>query len=161
MSMRLRPAQPGDRAALEEIAYAAKAYWGYSPEQLEAWRADLEVSAEALSTDQFCVAEEDGRPVGFAQVATHGRPWELDALWVHPDYIRRGVGRALLAWAAALAASAGQRELAIDADPNAEGFYRACGARVVGSVAAPIAGKPQRVRPQLRLRTGAVQGART
>ena len=153
--MNLRDGGPEDLQALDAIAFAAKAHWGYSPAELLAWRADLTISPESLPTCPVCVAEEDGQAVGFVQVATDRQPWELDALWVHPGHMGRGIGKALLAWAQDFAASRGQLELAIDADPNAEGFYKACGAVLVGSVPAPIVGNSRRVRPQLRLRTSA------
>lgn len=41
--------------------------------------------------------------------------------------------------------------ITIDADPNAEAFYLACGVIRVGHVAAPIFADPSRVRPQLSL----------
>jgi GNAT superfamily N-acetyltransferase len=151
--VRLRAGVQSDLTALDGIAFAAKAHWGYTPEQLQTWQADLTVSAESLVARPIVVAEEDGLIVGFVQVATDMHPWELDALWVHPNYMGRGAGRALLQWAIEFAAQGGQAELAIDADPHAEGFYLACGARAIGSVRAPIAGNPDRVRPQLRLRT--------
>jgi hypothetical protein len=47
--------------------------------------------------------------------------------------------------------AAGLDQLQIDADPNAEPFYVACGARRVGERPAPIAAQPLRVRPQLVL----------
>ena len=153
--MNLRRGLPEDTQGLELIAHAAKAHWGYSAEQLQAWRADLTISPESVLARPVCVAEEGGKPVGFAQVAMDTQPWELDALWVHPEHMGKGIGKALLAWAKDFAASAGQLELAIDADPNAERFYRACGAVLVGNVPAPIAGNPHRVRPQLLVRTSA------
>jgi GNAT superfamily N-acetyltransferase len=153
--MNLRPGIPEDSQRLELIAFAAKAHWGYSAEQLQAWRADLTISPESVVARPVCVAEEDGKPVGFAQVAMDKQPWELDALWVHPEHMGKGIGKALLAWAKDFAASGGQLELAIDADPNAEPFYRACGAVLIGSVPAPIVGHPDRVRPQLRVHTRA------
>jgi len=153
--MNLRRGVPEDIPGLDLIAFAAKAHWGYSAEQLRAWRADLTIPPESVFVRPVCVAEEDGKPVGYAQVAIDKQPWELDALWVHPDHMGKGIGKALLAWAKELAASGGQSELAIDADPNAERFYRACGAVFIGSVPAPIAGNPHRVRPQLRVRTSA------
>lgn len=151
--MNLRRGVPEDAAALNAVALAAKAHWGYSPEQLRAWRKDLTVEPGSMLAWPVCVAEENGEPAGFIQVNTDSRPWALEAMWVHPAHMGRGIGKALLAWAVDLAAAGGQAELAIDADPNAEGFYRAHGARVVGSVAAPIDGDPARVRPQLRLPT--------
>ncbi len=153
--MLLRQGTLSDLAALNELALAAKAHWGYAPEQLAVWRSDLTISPDSLARRPICVAEEDGCAVGFVQVATDSTPWELDGLWVHPSRIGKGTGTALLRWASDLAARNGQSELAIDADPNAEVFYVARGARVVGSVEAPIPGSPERVRPQLRLRTSA------
>ncbi|MBE0550563.1 MAG: GNAT family N-acetyltransferase [Rubrivivax sp.] len=153
--MNLRRGMPADLPILDAIAIEAKAHWGYSKEQLHAWRDELVVSEESLTTRPVCVAEEDGHPIGFAQVATDAQPWELWAMWVRPSHMGKGVGKALLGWATEFAAAGGQPELAIDADPNAGDFYRACGAKMVGSVAAPIAGSPERVRPQLRLRTSA------
>ena len=153
--MNLRRGVPTDIPALDAIALRAKAHWGYTSEQLEAWKDDLLVTAESLIERPVCVAEDHGQLVGFAQVATDTQPWELWAMWVQPSHMGQGVGKALLAWAIEFTASGGQAELAIDSDPNAEAFYRACGAQLVGSVAAPIAGNLTRVRPQLRLRASA------
>ena len=149
--VRIRPAVPGDSGALGRIAHAAKAHWGYSAAQLEHWRDDLTVSAESIRRSPTVVAEIDGAPVGVLQIDDDATPWSLEHLWVDPPHMRRGVGRALLARAVELAATAGQMVLAIDADPNAEPFYLAAGARRVGEVAAPMDGAPTRVRPQLEL----------
>ena len=65
---------------------------------------------------------------------------------------RHGIGRALLAHAVNTARFAGASSIIIDADPNAEPFYVACGAVRRGIVAAPVVGDPARVRPQLSLR---------
>lgn len=153
--MNLRCGVPADIPALNAIALEAKAQWGYSREQLQAWSEDLTVTAESMLARPVCVAQEKGQLIGFAQVATDTQPWELWAMWVRPSHMGKGAGKALLDWARELAAAAGQSELAIDADPNASGFYQHCGARLVGAVAAPLAGSPERVRPQLRLRTSA------
>ena len=152
--MTIRRATPADVASLGAIAFAAKAHWGYSPEQLEAWRSDLEVRADSLDSRPIYLAEDEAGPVGFVQVATDTSPWEIWALWVHPRRMRQGIGRVLLAEACRLARDAGEAELFIDADPNAEGFYRSRGARVVAHVRAPIAGQPMRSRPQLLLPLG-------
>jgi GNAT superfamily N-acetyltransferase len=77
--------------------------------------------------------------------------FELDHLWVSPSFARQGIGRALLTHAVNTARLAGVSSIAIDADPNAEAFYVACGAVRRGVVPAPIQGNPARVRPQLSL----------
>lgn len=152
--MNHRRAVAADIPALNAIALAAKAHWGYTDEQLRVWRSDLEVQPDSLESRPVFVAEVDGQVAGFVQVATNVQPWEVCAMWVLPSHMGRGLGRSLLARACHFAAAAGQRELSIDSEPNAEGFYRACGAWVVGHVAAPVPGRPQRKRPQLILGTG-------
>jgi predicted N-acetyltransferase YhbS len=54
---------------------------------------------------------------------------------VEPGRLRAGVGRALLARAAAAARALGAERLQIQGDPHATGFYVACGARPVGELA--------------------------
>jgi GNAT superfamily N-acetyltransferase len=66
--------------------------------------------------------------------------------------MRRGIGTALLRHALQTAAQGGADEVDVDADPNAAPFYLRRGAVHVGDLPAPIAGEPQRARPQLRFR---------
>jgi GNAT superfamily N-acetyltransferase len=51
---------------------------------------------------------------------------------VLPDAMGRGVGRSLFLHALERARELGCRELEIESDPNAEGFYQHMGARRVG-----------------------------
>jgi len=150
--MIIRHATLADVPALDGIARGAKAHWGYGAEQLALWDAALRTPPASLATHPTLLAETDAGIVAFAQLEPHTDPWELAALWVLPAHMGRGVGRTLLLRVAHLAAEAGQAQLHIDADPHAAGFYRSLGAVAVGTVAAPIEGQPQRVRPQLRLR---------
>jgi predicted N-acetyltransferase YhbS len=53
-------------------------------------------------------------------------------VWVSPEHIGAGIGRALFDHAVRRAAALGAATLIIEADPNAEGFYRRMGARRVG-----------------------------
>ena len=133
------------------LVIAAKAHWGYSVEQISTWRTSLEVSAETISSYPTFVGEMDGQIVGCYSLVPSPQAWELDHLWVHPRFMRRGYGRALLAHAIQTAANGGAMAINIDADPNAEPFYLACGAERVDIVAAPIPGQSTRVRPQLVL----------
>lgn len=151
----IRMARLADLSALDGIALEAKAHWGYSAAQLAAWRDDLLTPADSLASRPVFVAEIEDTVVGFTQVATDVAPWEVWALWVKPACMRRGIGKALLGRARSFAAAAGQRQLAIDSDPNASELYLRCRATPVGVVPAPIPGAPGRVRPQFLLDTGA------
>jgi predicted N-acetyltransferase YhbS len=139
---------------MNRIALEAKAHWGYPAEELARWSADLRVTPATIELWPTFVAEAGDAVIGWAQLDPRPMPWALDALWVAPDQMGRGVGRSLLTHALEIAAAAGQRVLTIDADPHAEGFYLRFGARRRATVAAPIASDPHRCRPQLVLETG-------
>lgn len=151
MPIRFRKAEAFDAPVLSELALRSKAHWGYSPAQLEAWRADLTLSPLWISLHPTYVAEIGGQTAGFFALLTEHGFWKLEHLWVAPEAMGQGVGRSMLAHAMAVAKQVGAKELIIDSDPNAEGFYRACGAVRIGSIPAPIDGEPQREIPVLRL----------
>jgi GNAT superfamily N-acetyltransferase len=149
--MQIRRAAESESAELSALVIAAKRHWGYSDQQIDAWRAGLMVTARFLAAHPAFVAELDGRVVGFHALLPAESEWELVHLWVRPECLNRGFGRALLAHAQLTAADGGATRITIDADPNAEAFYLACRAIPVGAVAAPIPGFPDRIRPQLIL----------
>ena len=151
--MKIRSAVPDEHEALSRLAYAAKAYWVYSSDQLSIWKSELTFKPETISAWPTWVAEIDAMPVGVVQLNPTVDPCELESLWVHPMAMGRGIGKALLRQALDAARQLGRSEVAIDSDPNAESFYLSCGAVRVGEVPAPIVGQPGRIRPQLRLPT--------
>ena len=153
--MQIRRAQPDEAPLLTAIACQSKAHWSYSPAQLDAWRDALSIDAASIEAWPTFVVELGDRVAGFYAIDNGPPVWVLEHFWVVPECMGRGLGRALLAHAAALAKRSGVHAIAIDADPNAEAFYLACGAQRVGAVAAPIEGQPQRQRPQLALATAA------
>ena len=149
--MQIRRARESEASALSALAFDSKRYWGYSLEDIERWRPLLTVSCDDVASNPTFVAELENEVVGFYLLTPKPPVWELDHLWVSPKFARRGIGRALLAHAANSARLAGVSVIVIDADPNAEPFYVACGASRQGVVAAPIAANPARFRPQLSL----------
>ena len=135
---------------LSSVAQRSKAYWGYSPDVLNAWRAELTLSAGDLRAMVVHVAVVDDMVAAFyALTPSIDAAWSLDHFWVIPELMRRGVGRTLLAHALDLAFSAGADAVGVDADPNAESFYVRYGAVRAGTLPAPLANDPHRVRPQL------------
>lgn len=146
--MHIRRALEGEADELSGLALRAKRHWGYPESQISAWRTDLQLSADAVRTHPTFVGELDGRVVGFYSLVPSQSAWELGNLWIEPAHMRRGYGRELLNHALRTATEGGATGLHVDADPNAEAFYVACGATRLGTVPAPIAGDPGRVRPQ-------------
>jgi len=64
-------------------------------------------------------------------------------MWVAPAYIGTGIGKELFLDAMEKAATLNVREIEIESDPNAEGFYERMGARKVGEVDSEIDGQPR------------------
>jgi ribosomal protein S18 acetylase RimI-like enzyme len=149
LHVNIRPAVEKDGHLLSALAAKAKAHWGYSAEALETWRSQLTISSADIGSKVMFAAVIEDELVGFYSLTPTGSSWELDNLWVLPQFMHRGIGRALVSHALEIASSRGAVEVTVDSDPNAEAFYLACGAVRRGEVPAPITGEPHRVRPQL------------
>ena len=158
--MLIRPARLDDCPTLCRIAKEAKAHWGYHAEDLHRWQAELTVTADSLRRHPTFVADSETGVVGFLQLSFAPEAPELEHMWVLPERMGRGIGRALLERGLEEVASRGHARLIIDADPNAERFYRSCGAERTGDKAAPAVGQPNRVRPQLVLPVAAFRSRR-
>ena len=149
--MQIRRSLEKEAAELTALILAAKKHWGYSDAQINVWLPDLNISAATIAAHPTFIAEHVGQMIGFYSLVPSSPVWELDHLWVLPAFMKKGIGRALLTHAQQTARDGGAARISINADPNAEPFYLDCGAKRVGIVTAPIAGQPQRIRPQLVL----------
>jgi GNAT superfamily N-acetyltransferase len=148
----LSRAQQKQASVLTSLMRVSKAHWGYTPQQMAVWEAELSLS-EAEVRDKLVVLAEDqsAELLGFYTLLFDGDCARIEHLFVDPGKMSRGVGKALLQHAIASARQQGSRTIDIDADPYAEDFYLRNGARRVGEIAAPIEGQALRVRPQLRI----------
>jgi GNAT superfamily N-acetyltransferase len=150
--MNIRPAQEREAESLSALALKAKAHWGYSADTIELWKQELSVSSDTITSTPIFVAAVGDEIAGFYSLLPSNDSWKLDHLWVLPRFMGRGIGRELVAHALETAARGGASCVTVDADPNAENFYLACGADRRGEVPAPIPGQPKRVRPQFAFR---------
>ncbi len=72
----------------------------------------------------------------------------MEHLWVVPNAMGQGVGRALFRHAVERAKALGVDAIEIECDPNAEGFYERMGGRRVGGNVTEMEGE-QRILPVL------------
>jgi GNAT superfamily N-acetyltransferase len=148
---RLRPARADEAQALTDLALRSKAAWGYDADflarcepALRVRAVDLEagVAAEiAAGARHHVVAEVGGARVGFHVVQAQDGDLLLDALFVEPAWLRRGIGRELFQQAMETAARVGANRLVTVADPHAVPFYERMGMRHDGSMASEIDGE--------------------
>lgn len=152
--LHVRRATPEDAEALTRIALAAKRHWGYPERWILQWTGGLTITPEFVRNNEVhAAAVEGGRTVGFYALVGEGRRIELEHLWISPEYIGRGVGRILFDHALGKAAALGAETLRLEADPNAEGFYRRMGAVRVGENVYELEGH-RRVLPLMAVEVG-------
>lgn len=89
----------------------------------------LELSDRAVIERRVRVAAIDGRTVGFATTERNGTCVELEDLFVHPDWTRRGVATRLIADVVELSRAAGASTVAVTANSHAMDFYLSVGFR--------------------------------
>ena len=131
----IREAKPNEAEVLTGLAIRSKAYWGYSQSFMQACRDELTVTDRSMnSTDlHYYVAERESEILGYYAIEKlNDREFELEALFVEPDFIGKGIGRALIDHAKDLVRKLGGSKLIIQGDPNAEKFYRAAGGKSNG-----------------------------
>ena len=138
--MEIRPARPGEAQILTKIAKTAKAYWGYPAAWLEEWRDLLTITPQFVEANETFAAVVKGEIVAFYALVTSGGTLRLEHLWVLPEQMRHGIGRKLFEHAVGRAKSRGVLCLTIEADPNAETFYRHMGAVKIGAISTKVEG---------------------
>ncbi len=137
---------------LSDLAMRSKGHWGYDADFLEACRDELTVDPRRLETEAVWVACEDDVVLGFSALRVYDGEAELTDLFVDPDHIGSGVGRALWDHTVDEARLRGTISLRIESDPHAEGWYLGRGAVRVGET--PSGSIPGRVLPLLEYRIG-------
>lgn len=114
----------------------SKAYWGYTPEFIESCRAELTVEPGQMTSEEFdyVVAEAGESIVGYYAIeAISESSFELEALFVDPDHVRRGIGGTMIRHAIENISQKGGVTLLIQSDPDASGFYLSFGAQRIGT----------------------------
>ena len=143
--MVIRRASPKEASALTQIAHDAKRHWGYPEDWIQHWQEDLTIDSDFINENQVYVADSEDEIVGFYALVVRDPKAELEHMWVAPKHIGTGVGKELFIHAMRIAAGENVSQVAISADPNAEGFYTRMGARRIGDVTSEIDGQTRRL----------------
>jgi GNAT superfamily N-acetyltransferase len=145
----IRRARAEEADALRDLAHRSKAHWPYSAEFLERVRPMLQLTPTDVREHEVWVLEVDGRVGGWHRITFERGRAELEDLWLEPSVIGSGLGRLLFEHAVGVARRAGATSMEWDAEPYAEGFYRAMGAEEIGR--SPSAAVEGRTLPRMRL----------
>jgi GNAT superfamily N-acetyltransferase len=146
----IRDATAAEAVGLEELQRRSSDVWEEYRDQLAAHPDAIELPRTFIDNGWVRVAAgDDDVPLGFSVVIpTDDAVHELDGLFVEPDRLRSGIGRALVEDAVARASARGCRRLEVTAGP-AQGFYERTGFRVI-SEAQTRFGPAVRMRREIR-----------
>jgi N-acetylglutamate synthase-like GNAT family acetyltransferase len=146
----IRRATSDESDQLTALAHAAKRHWNYPQEWIDSWASDLTLTPEFIASNEVFVAIIDGAIAGCGALVVGEHLAELEHMWIYPDQMGKGVGRALFEHTSRRAAQLGFSELELSADPNAEAFYERMGAKRIGEIPADMFGQA-RVLPRMRV----------
>ena len=150
MRIEIRRAIPEDADTLTEIAHAAKRHWNYPESWIQQWQADLTITREFIRTHEVFAATINGEIVGCCALVLKDSLAEIEHMWIRPEQMGTGVGRALFEHARTRAVERGANVLELSADPYAEGFYARMGAKRIGEIPAEMDGE-RRMLPRMRI----------
>lgn len=132
MEFAIRPAQSEQASTLTENTIATKRHWNYPERWIQLWLPQLTITPAYILEQETWVAFVDEKQVAYYSFKTNGDDLWLDNLWVLPEFMRRRIGRNLFDHALERARIRGFANLKIEADPNAQSFYKKMGARKIG-----------------------------
>jgi ribosomal protein S18 acetylase RimI-like enzyme len=135
MPIEVRGATPEDLDALQALYRRSAMIWESTRPLLAQHPELVEPSEQSIARGTVRVAIENGARVGFSEVIPIAGAGELEALFVEPDMMGRGFGKALVEDAVATARRGGCSRLEVTANPNALGFYQRVGFIVIGEAA--------------------------
>jgi GNAT superfamily N-acetyltransferase len=140
-----RVATEADAEAMQEIFRAASLSNEGDRDELLAHPEFLLLPADLPASGRATVTvDDDYGPVAFASLReTAAGVAELDDLFTHPDWRRRGAARLALDALVADARRRGIRRIEVTANTHAMGFYEAAGFRRIGTAATELRAAPR------------------
>lgn len=131
-------ASPVDAKRLTQITLTSKAYWGYSENWMTAWSRLLKIEPEYIINNEVFKLILEGGIAGWYALVIQPPNAVLDHLWIVPEHIGKGLGRALFMHAIQIARFHEVKKLEIESDPHAVGFYTKMGAQYVRNTIADM-----------------------
>jgi GNAT superfamily N-acetyltransferase len=124
----MRDAVPDDMTVLRNVYRRSSLSNQHDRVHLLAHPDALELSDTSVREGRTRVAVvAGGRIVGFATFLPRQDSIELDDLFVDPDWMGQGIGRALVTDMVAIARTRGVQRIEVTANPHALGFYEKAG----------------------------------
>lgn len=149
MSIVIKNAELNDLSSINHLMRLSKGYWGYDEKFLNQFIQELGVTKEYLQNNITKLFYLDEKLIGFYSfIKEKDNTLVLDNFFLHPDYIKQGLGRELWGSSCNTARHLGYDEFILFSDPNAESFYLKLGCFKIGEIPSPMVSN--RVNPILK-----------
>jgi GNAT superfamily N-acetyltransferase len=111
----------------------------YTEKQISGWLKNRtpEGYLNSIRSNEIYVAEINKRIVGFG----HAVPGEIVAIFVDPEFHKKGLGKALLEYGLNIAKTKNHKKIKLEATLNAADFYKKCGFIEIGKGVATRGGQ--------------------
>jgi len=133
--MTIRTMKISELDDVSNLAMESKAFWGYSSDFMEACRSELTITQSKFNDPDFhfYVFDNGNELTGYYALKYLSKDkFELDALFIKPSHIGKGIGKQLIKHAINKLEKLKAKTLFIMSDPHAEPFYASMGAKVIG-----------------------------
>lgn len=130
--MTIEKAKNTDGKELTELTLRSKSHWNYSKEQIDKWKNDLTVTSNYIDEKEVFKLLADNILIGYySYFELNEENVKLENLFIEPKFIGQGYGKLLMSDFLQRVKKAEYNKVTLDADPNAERFYRSIGFKVV------------------------------
>lgn len=132
-------AEPADNELLTTITKMSKAYWGFSEEVLKEWEHLLTITKDYIEKNKVFKLVQNDQIIGYySYFFIDEKTIKLDNIFILPEFIGKGFGKILMNDFLKNVKHLGINKITLDAEPNAEKFYKKFGFEVIGRLESSI-----------------------
>lgn len=149
--MEIIKAELSDNEILTTITKKSKAYWGFSENILKEWENLLTVTKDYIEKNVVFKLVKNDQIIGYySYFSIDKNTVKLDNIFVLPEFIGKGFGKILMNDFLYKTSQLEINKITLDAEPNAENFYKTFGFETIGQLESSI---KDRYLPIMELRT--------
>lgn len=137
--MEILKAEITDNKILTKITKESKAYWGFPTETLLKWEHLLTISQKYIEENNVIKLVNNTEVIGYYSFfKIDKKTLKLDNLFILPSYIGIGLGKVLMNHFLDQTKKLGIEKITLEAEPNAEDFYKKFGFVTIGQLESSI-----------------------
>lgn len=137
--MEIIKAEIADSEILTAITKKSKAYWGFSKDILKEWEHLLTITKDYIEINEVYKLVQNDQIIGYySYFFTDQNSIKLDNIFILPDFIGKGFGKILMNDFLKNIKQLSINKVTLDAEPNAEKFYKTFGFETIGQLESSI-----------------------